>query len=104
MLDPKNIPAEFFDAVKRRLSITWEDADSDELIRELMLDAEYTLDHKLGGEVDYFAAGQARSLYMAYMQYLYNAVEDEFDEAYKSEILQLRHKIAVEAEQAQGAG
>lgn len=104
MLDPRNIPADYIESVKRRLAITWEDVDTDEQLREMMLDAEYALNHKLGGEVDYFSAGQERRLYLAYIQYAWNGVLDEFDEAYKSEILQLRHKISIEAEQAQEAG
>lgn len=96
MLTSKNVRG-YLGAVKRHLNITWRDPKTDSKIIDMMFDAEAALNHKLGAAIDYFAPGQERSLYMAYMLYAWNESLNDFDSAYRAEILQIRHKYEVAA-------
>lgn len=97
MLDRNNLPQEYVDQVKRYLNITWSDEDTDAKVIDMMLDAEIALNHKIGAEVDYFSPGSDHSLYMSYLRYAYGECPEQFDSAYRAELLQIRHKHIVEA-------
>ena len=97
MLDRNNLPQSLVDQVKRYLNITWTDTDTESKVIDMMLDAEIALNHKLGAEVNYLAPGQERRLYLDYCSYAYNQCLNEFDGAYRAEILQIRHKYEVAA-------
>jgi len=86
-----------FERIKRKLNITWSDEDTDTKIREIMEDAKAILNHKLGAEIDYSINGMERQLYLNYCMYAWNNCVDEFDKAYLSEILTIRHKYEVAA-------
>lgn len=81
--------------VKRNLNITWDDEDTDARIVDMMLDAEYALNHLLGAEIDYFAPGMERSIYMSYILYAYNGCTNEFESAYLADIYRLRRMYEV---------
>lgn len=85
------------DPVKRYLNITWNDTDTEAELIDQMRDAEAALNHKLGATIDYFEPGQERELYLNYMLYSWNKCLNEFDEAYRDEIIQIRHKYEVAA-------
>ena len=95
MLDRNNLQQALVDQVKRHLNITWTDSDTEAKVIDMMLDAEIALNHKLGAEIDYFAPGQERRLYLNYMLYAYKDCLNEIDAAYRAEILQIRHKYEV---------
>ena len=95
MLDRNKLQQATVDQVKRHLNITWSDGDTEAKVIDMMLDAEIALNHKLGAEVDYFTPGQERRLYLNYMLYAWNDCLNEFDAAYRAEILQIRHKYEV---------
>lgn len=95
MMDINNLPQDMVDRVRRHLNITWTDEDTEDRLIDMMLDAEITLNHKLGAEIDYLSPGQERRLYLNYMLYAWNDCLNEFDEAYRAEILQIRHKYEV---------
>lgn len=95
MLSADKMPRDFFEKVKRELNITWHDPDTEAKILDKILDAEITLNHKLGAEIDYLKPGQERQLFFAYMLYVWNGCQNEFDKAYKDEIYQIRHKYEV---------
>lgn len=79
--------------VKNYLNITWTDSDTETKIRILVEDAIDAMNHKLGvSSVDYDDAGQERRLFLNYCLYLYNGVANEFDDAYRGEINQIREK------------
>lgn len=101
MLNDKTVRT-CLDPVKRHLNITWSDTDTEARLIDQMRDAEVSLNHKLGATIDYFTPGPERRLYMAYMLYSWNDCLDEFDEAYRAELLQIRHKyeVATEKEEA----
>lgn len=77
------------------MNITWDDDDTDEKVIGEILDAEAALNHKLGAEIDYSKNGQEHRLFLAYLLYLHNDCQNEFDGAYGKEILQIRHKYEV---------
>ena len=85
------------DPVKRHLNITWSDTDTEAKLIDQMCDAEAALNHKLGATIDYFVPGPERRLYLAYMLYSWNDCLNEFDSAYRAEIIQIRHKYEVAA-------
>lgn len=97
MMDRNNLPQSLVDQVKRYLNITWSDTDTDAKVIDMMLDAEMALNHKLGAEVNYLAPGQERRLYLNYCTYAWNDCLNEFDPAYRAEIMQIRHKYEVAA-------
>ena len=47
----------FLAECKRHLNITWDDDDTDEKVMDEILDAEATMNHKLGAEIDYTQYG-----------------------------------------------
>ena len=90
------------DEVKRHLNITWHDAKTDKEVIDIMYNAEVALNHKLGATIDYFTPGQENMLYKDYCLYAWNKCLNEFDAAYRAEILQVRHKYEVAASKAAG--
>ena len=80
------------DLVKRHLHITWSDDERE------MASAELAINYKLGAECDITAPGQIQNLYLAYMEYSHNHCLEQFDEAYRAEILQIRHYHEVKGE------
>lgn len=82
--------------VKNYINITWSDSDTDKKIQNLVEDAIPAMNHKLGvRSVNYDEAGQERRLFLNYCLYLYNGVANEFDDAYRDEINQIREKYIV---------
>ena len=91
MLSKDTMPDEYLDQVKRHLSVTWNDPDTDDKITDMMLDAEAALNHLLGASADYIKPGIDRELYLAYLLYAWNNCLNEFDSAYRTEIIRARH-------------
>lgn len=91
MLSKDTMPDEYLDQVKRHLSVTWKDTDTDDRIEDMMLDAEVALNHMLGAEADYFKPGLDHELYLAYLLYAWNNCLNEFDAAYRTDIIRARH-------------
>lgn len=83
--------------VKRKLDITWTDADTDARVADIIDAAEPTMRHKLGlpEDFDFAAVGQERTLFLSYCLYEWNQSAQEFDMNYLNDILQVRQKWAV---------
>lgn len=81
-----------FAQVKRKLNITWEDEETNLLVREIIESAIPTLKRKLGivGNFDFSVEGQENTLFRNYCLYEYNHCANEFDENYSNEIAQLQ--------------
>lgn len=92
---------------KRKLNITWDDADTDARLEEIIADGEVELTDKIGiatenGEqFDFSKPGQERKLLLAYCLYGWNNALDDFDANYASDILQARERWEVAAYGAQ---
>ena len=85
--------------VKRKLNVTWEDAETTARIEEIIDSAIPDLIHKLGitdSEYDFSKAGAENTLFLAYCLYEWNHVLDEFDLNYARMIAQVRAKLEVE--------
>ena len=91
----KTVPTDFLEECRQHLNITWEDDETDAKVIGEILDAEVTMNHKLGAEIDYTQNGQEHRLFLAYLLFLHNDCQNEFDKAYGGEILQVRHKYEV---------
>lgn len=99
MLNYENMPLHAIEMVKRHLHITWSDTDTDERLVRKMASAELAINHKLGAACDILSPGQVQELYLNYMLYSWNDALNEFDSAYRAEILQIRHIHAVKGEE-----
>lgn len=89
---------ELMELVKTELKVTWDDERTNREIGGIVEDAAAALAFKIGMREetpDFSTAGQERRLFLAYCRYLWNDCEDEFDNAYLSDILQLRRKYEV---------
>lgn len=81
--------------VKEKLKVTWQDESTDRRIAEMIEDAQVTLNHKLGAEIDYSDPGMERNLFLNYCLYAWNDCVNEFDNNYINEIYQIRNKYKV---------
>ena len=86
--------------VKRKLNITWSDEETDARVKEIMLDADKEIRHKLGlaESFDFSKPGQERNLFLSWCLYEWNHASNEFDANYLNDILQCRQKRPVEYE------
>ena len=96
MFNPDNMPDSVIQSVKRHLHITWSDSDTDAKLLDMICDAEAALNHKLGAVIDYTQVGAERRLFLNYLLYAWNDALEQFDTAYRAEIIQIRHKYEVE--------
>lgn len=96
MAQVTNITDENLLAIKRHLKITWNDEDTNNDVKDKMLDAIDKLNDLLGAEPDYFSPGSARELFKNYMLYAWNDCLNEFNSAYRDDILRVRHKYAIQ--------
>jgi hypothetical protein len=95
-----------FGQVKRKLNITWDDADTTARLEEIIESAIPTLKHKLGifdSEFDFSAEGTERMLFVNYCLYEWNHCVNEFDANYFNDIAQVQAKWAVKYAE-EGAG
>ena len=96
--------AVLLEQVKRKLNITWEDADTTARLEEMIEAAVLTLKFKLGiaaEDFDFSAAGIENLLLVNYCLYEWNHCLNEFDVNYANEIAQTRakHEVAYYEEQ-----
>lgn len=88
--------------VKKECRITWEDADTENKIKDIVENAVPALSHKLGikrKDIEVFAKpGMERTLFRKYCLYDWNNMLPDFDENYKSAILIERHRYEVKYE------
>lgn len=97
MFNPNSVPIEVIQSAKRHLHITWSDPDTDAKLIDQICDAEAALNHKLGAVIDYTQVGAERMLFLNYLLYAWNDALEQFDAAYRAEVLQIRHKYEVAA-------
>lgn len=84
--------------VKRKLNITWSDADTDSRVNDIINTAIPDLIHKLGianDEFDFSEAGAENKLFLAYCLYEWNHCINEFDDNYANDIMQVQAKHEV---------
>lgn len=79
--------------VKRKLNITWEDADTNNRLTDIIQSAIPALKHKLGiadPNFDFAEPGMENNLFLAYCFYEWNHCLNEFDDNYSNNIAQVR--------------
>lgn len=76
---------------EEKLTITWDDPVLQKKLTHIIENAEFALNHKLGAEIDYSAPGMEHELFLNYCMYAYNDVVCDFDLAYRTELIQIRH-------------
>ena len=86
---------QFMNLLKNELNITWSDQETDERVSRIVKNAQFTMNRKLGAEIDYLSNGQEQELFIAYCVYMWNNCANEFDIYYQNEILQLREYYEV---------
>ena len=79
--------------VRRKLNITWSDADTDARLEEIITSAIPRMIHKLGivdNEFHFSVAGIENDLFKNYCLYEWNHCANEFDDNYANDIAQVR--------------
>lgn len=90
--------------VKRKLNVTWSDADTDARIADIMGSVSLALQHKLGitdPNFDFSKPGMENMLFLAMCLYEWNHSANEFDDNYANEIAQCRAIHEVEYQKTQ---
>lgn len=84
---------------KRKCKVTWNDADTEERITEIVDNAVEALRHKLGmGDATpeaFLEPGMTKTLFENYCMYDWNDMLDDFEENYQKEIIAERHRYEV---------
>ena len=96
-----------FGQVKRKLNITWDDAETTKRIEDIIEMAIPDLKHKLGivdDEFDFAKPSAENKLFLAYCLYEFNHCANEFDVNYSNDIAQIRQKNEVKYFLANGGG
>lgn len=82
-----------FEQVKRKLNVTWDDMDTDQKIKDIMLSAVNIISNQIGAGkgLDFTVPGIENTLVLSLCLYLWNNVEmNLFYENYETLILQAR--------------
>lgn len=81
-------------AVKRKLNITWTDAETEARVDEIMAIADADLRPKIAlpDSFDLNTPGQEQKLFLALCLYEWNHAANEFDANYANDILQARQR------------
>lgn len=84
--------------VKDKCNITWEDADTNRRVEQIIRSAIPDLKHRLGitdKDFDFAADGAENTLFLAYCLYEYNHALNEFEDNYAKTIAQVRQRYEV---------
>lgn len=87
-----------FEQVKRKLNVTWNDADTNSRIKEIIESAIPDMIEKLGiadKSFDFSVAGAENKLFKNFCLYEWNHISNEFDDNYANDIAQVQRKHAV---------
>ncbi|WP_330602762.1 head-tail connector protein [Anaerosolibacter carboniphilus] len=82
-------------AVRDYLKITWDDEDT--MIQDLITRGKTYLNGLVGVELDFDVEDEPKSLLLDYCRYAYNNALEYFEDNFKTQILRLQLKKAVDA-------
>lgn len=88
-----------FQQVIRKLNITWDDADTNNRVSDIITDAKAEMSRRFGISADTFdfsESGIINKLFKSYCLYIYNHCENEWENNYMSDILAARALFEVE--------
>lgn len=89
---------ELFNQVKRKLNITWEDAETTQRLFDMIPSVKEKLRYKLGivnKDFDFSASGLENELFLNACLYEFNHASDDFDKNYANDIMQSRMRFEV---------
>lgn len=89
------VSSEILSDVKRSLNITWDDEETDRKVLNIICNAVYYINSKLGNQADFTQPGFPRMLLMEYCRYAYNEALDAFETNYMSMILSMQFERQV---------
>ena len=96
-VDRAALPEGLLDDVKNYLNITWNDTATDTQISGIIASGMVYLNGKLGGEIDYTADGNPRTLLMEYARYARDSALDVFETNYLNLLLGAQNERLVNA-------
>jgi hypothetical protein len=94
-----------FQQVKRKLNITWEDADTNDRVTDIIESAIPDFKHLLGivdDDFDFSKSGKENTLFKNYCLYEWNHCSNEFKPNYADDIAELQQKWAVKYHKESG--
>lgn len=90
MMNRNDIPAQLLADIKNYLNITWDDAVTDDKLRNMTASGMSYLDGKGGGTLDYESDGTPRTLLFEYVRYMRSNALDAFENNYTALILNMQ--------------
>ena len=87
---------ELMNLLKTELFITYEEPEINTRLYRIILNAIDAMNHKIGAKIDYTVPSLEQALFINYCVYVYNGIENEFDNNYSHEIMQARIRHEVE--------
>lgn len=91
------VSAEFLSDIKNYLDITWDDAATDDKIKNLIAGGSVYLRGKCKADLDFESDGLPRTLLFDYVRYARDSALDVFENNYMSLILAMQNDEAVKA-------
>lgn len=99
-----NVPAQLLSDIKNYLNITWDDAATDDKLRNMTASGMSYLDGKGGGTLDYESDGTPRTLLFEYVRYMRSNALDVFENNYTALILNMQaERLVADGETVEGA-
>ena len=104
MMNRNDIPAQLLADIKNYLNITWNDAVTDDKLRNMIASGMSYLDGKGGGTLDYESDGTPRTLLFEYVRYMRSNALDVFENNYTALILNMQaERLVADGETVEGA-
>ena len=104
MMNRNDIPAQLLADIKNYLNITWDDAATDDKLRNMIASGMSYLDGKGGGTLDYESDGTPRTLLLEYVRYMRSNALDVFENNYTALILNMQaERLVADGETVEGA-
>ena len=89
-MNRSDIPARLLSDIKNYLNITWDDAATDDKLRNMIASGMSYLNGKGGGTLDYESDGTPRTLLFEYVRYMRSNALDVFENNYTALILNMQ--------------
>lgn len=103
MMNRNDIPAQLLADIKNYLNITWDDAVTDDKLRNMIASGMSYLDGKGGGTLDYESDGTPRTLLFEYVRYMRSNALDVFENNYTALILNMQaERLVTDGETVEG--
>ena len=85
------------DELKLVLDVTWEDTDTDQKLAGILARAKAQMDEYAGAQLTYTTESTEKQLLFDLCRYIWNNAAEEFEQNFRSKLIALNAKYAVEA-------